>query len=619
MPQSRDDDDNHDAAAHVTPTQMAIAQDTARHSASNRVANWLIRQRRWLIIVMLLSLHLALMSHATDMLFSRVCLMVHFGLFLIWQPFVSAERELNVIAVAILLGITSVLLYSLAGWMLVAWIAILIAIMGGKVFTLQAARRSRFYLVAVLYLFLILLAWTVPVSLLGITSLPVGMRTLAAIGVPLVLIAMVFLPFRPEDESTQQVFDFFYSIFVFQLVVVLVLGSLAAMRVTGNQYFPAVLLTVLSFAGALLLLAILWGPRAGFGGLRTYFSRYLMTVGMPFELWMRRIAELSEMEMSSSRFLSSAMEEVGKLPWIVGARWKSADGENRFGRESAHAATFHYHDLEITFHTEIDLSPALFLHVRLLAQVIGEFYEGKRREQVLKQNAYLQAVHETGARLTHDIKNLLQSLFAITSASLSAQARASADALPDGVTDRRAPTPFEQMLQRQLPHLTKRLQNTLEKLRNPAVATSDVIFPAREWWLDAASRHTTEGVHFVPNAEIVGNVPANVFDSVLENCLENARKKREREPGIHIRVELMSGDTPSLSITDDGSAIPNTTAIDLFKAPVASGRGGGLGIGLYQAARQAAESGYVFKLDENRAGSVRFLLVRAAISSTPSA
>jgi len=575
------------------------------------LSNWLISQRRWLIIAMLLSLHLALLSQVNDGLFSRVWLLVHFGLFLIWQPFVSAERELNVIAVALLLGITAVIMYTLAGWMFVAWIAILIAIMGGKVFTLQAARRSRFYLVAVFYLFSILLAWTVPVSLLGLSTLPEGIRTLAAVVIPLVLIAMVFLPFRPEDEASVQVFDFFYSTFVLQLVVVIVLGSLASMRVTSNQYFPAVLLTVLSFAGALLLLSILWGPRGGFGGLRTYFSRYLMTVGMPFELWMRRIAELSESEISSSRFLASAMAEVATLPWTVGARWKTDDGEYSFGTESIHAATFRYHGLEIIFFTEIDLSPALFLHVRLLAQVIGEFYEGKRREQVMKQNAYMQAVHETGARLTHDIKNLLQSLYAITSASIANSSRTNterATLLPTGAVDRRATSPFEDMLQRQLPQLTHRLQNTLDKLRNPAIQNRDVFYPAADWWRDATLRHANAGVDFVFNDAITGNVPANVFDSVLENCIENARKKREKEPSIRIVAELLSGDTPGLTVTDSGSAIPTPAQQELFKAPVSGHRGSGFGIGLFQAARQANDAGYDFSVDRNEAGCVRFKL-----------
>jgi signal transduction histidine kinase len=453
------------------------------------------------------------------------------------------------------------------------------------------------------------------VLLLQLQSLPTGMRALAAVGLPMVLIAMIFLPFRAEDEASQQVFDFFYSIFVFQLVVVLVLGSLASMRVTGNQYFPAVLLTVLSFAGALLLLAILWAPRGGFGGLRTYFSRYLMSVGMPFELWMRRIAELSETEISSSRFLESAMAEVKTLPWIVGAKWVSADGERHYGHTGGHAATFRYHELEVTFHTEIELSPALFLHVRLLAQVIAEFYEGKRREQVLKQNAYMQAVHETGARLTHDIKNLLQSLYAITSASVAASSRATDD-IPDGMAERRRESPFEAMLQRQLPHLTQRLNSTLEKLRNPASSGMEVIVPAQDWWRDIAARYATLGVTFSPVGDLTGNVPANVFENVLENCIDNARRKREREPDITITVALIAADAPGLSVTDTGSAIVETAAVTLFKSPVAGTRSNGLGIGLYQAARQAADTGYVLSLAENKVGRVQFTLLRKALAAS---
>ena len=88
--------------------------------------------------------------------------------------------------------------------------------------------------------------------------------------------------------------------------------------------------------------------------------------------------------------------------------------------------------------------------MRLLTQVVGEFYEGKRREAMLRRNAYLQAVHETGARLTHDMKNLLQSLYTLTSMA------------PRGEDDA-----YGALLQRQLPQLTKRLQGTLDKLRSP--------------------------------------------------------------------------------------------------------------------------------------------------------
>src|SRR5260221_8089901 len=113
--------------------------------ANKSLAQTLVRGKRWLILAMLLSLHAALVAQSGGD-FERIWLMVHFGLFLLWQPFISTDYELNIVSTTILLGITAAALYTLAGWMLVTWIAILIGIMGGKVFTSQAAKRGHFYL-----------------------------------------------------------------------------------------------------------------------------------------------------------------------------------------------------------------------------------------------------------------------------------------------------------------------------------------------------------------------------------------------------------------------------------------------------------------------------------------
>ncbi|MCY7387790.1 MAG: hypothetical protein LH481_06965 [Burkholderiales bacterium] len=568
----------------------------------------LARWRRWVILAMLLSLHAGLISPAGGD-FQRIWLTVHFGLFLLWQPFISTARELNMFATTLFFVITGVVIFSLSGWMMMTWVAILIAIMGGKVFTQQAARRGRFYLVAVFYLFTVLLLWAVPVLLLNIKSLPDGLPTLVKISLPIVLLTMAVLPYRAEDEASAQVFDFFYSLFIFQLVVVLVLGSLAAMRVTDNSYFSAVLLTVLSFSGALLILAALWAPRVGYGGLRTYFSRYLMSVGMPFELWMRRIAALSEADMTSARFLQTAMVEVATMPWVFGCKLTAPDGNGEFGTATRHSAQFRYHELDVTFHTESQLSPALFLHLRLLAQVVGEFYEGKRREQFIKQNAYMQAVHETGAKLTHDVKNLLQSLYALTSKSTVRQRGAGPQ------DERRTPTPYEAMLDRQLPQLTKRLQTTLDKLQNPALGSTGILLPAEDWWNDVVARHAGSGASFAARGSMAATVPVNLFDTVLENCLENSRKKKQREPDIAVSIALSTGSSADaevvLTIADTGSAIPSAAVDSLFNAPVANSRGGGLGIGLYQAYKQAEQAGYLLSLTANTAGDVQFALKRA--------
>lgn len=574
-------------------------------AAKTRLAIALQRARRWVILTMLLSLHAALIA-VPGSPYERIWLLVHFGLFLMWQPLVSTETELKTFAVLLIFLITGAMLFFLSGWMITGWLAILIGILGGKVFTQQAVRRSRFYLVAVFYLFTILLVWVIPVLLLGLPNVPPGMHVLVAVILPLVLILLLILPFNAEEEHAQQVFDFFYSLFVFQLVMAIGLGSVALMRVTDNDYYTAVLLMVLGFAVALFVLAVLWGPRSGFGGLRIYFSRYLMSVGMPFELWMRRIAELAETDPNSSTFLASSMTETSKMPWVLGGQWTSPDGNGEFGRRTEYAARFRYHDLDLTFFTEIRLPPALFLHVRLLAQVVGEFYEGKRREQALRQNAYLQAVHETGARLTHDIKNLLQSLYALTSAN-PARGTPAETAQPHSA--------YEAMLGRQLPHLTRRLQSTLDKLQNPSVASHGMALPAGVWWQDVAARYRDAAVVFEKEFGDDKVIPLTLFDTVLENCLENVRRKRGKtavadEP-IRVTVRLFERHHgPALSIEDTGAAIRPDVVRELFGGAVSQPELGGLGIGLFQAARQAEQVGYRLTLEENRAGCVRFLLCR---------
>jgi len=548
---------------------------------------------------MLLALHAALVAEAGG-IFQRLWLMVHFGLFLLWQPFFDAKKELEVFSVVLLVMVTGMILWFLKGWMLATWLSVLLGIIGGKVFTVEPSRRSRFYLVAFFYLIAIQLVWTVPVVVLG-ERVPEGLKTGVVMVLPSVLALLVFLPLHRDEGSTVQVFDFFYALLVFQLVVVLVLGSIALMRYTGNQYFASVVLTVFGFGIALFVLAVLWSPRGSSAGLRTYFSRYLLSVGMPFELWMRRVAELAEIEPDARRFVERALEEVATFPWMRGGRWRSPDGQGEFGSFDGHPTKVSFHGLDLTFFSSIELSPALFLHVRLLAQVIAEFHEGKRREQALKQHAYLQAVHETGARLTHDIKNLLQSIYALTSAAPAPAAE------EDG---------YPKLLRRQLPELSKRLQSTLDKLRAPELAVSGVEMQAGPWWSDLERRLAGSGIELSSRLDGRSMVPASLFDSVIENCLENARAKRAREPGIAISIAISPGENgPDLSICDNGSAIAEPIERDLFVAPIAKSRGENLGIGLFQAYRQARQAGWLLQLSSNVDGAVCFALSRSPESS----
>ena len=545
--------------------------------------------RRWIVLGMLLALHGALIAEPGSG-FSRTWLLVHFGLFLLWQPFVSTRRAVEPFAALLLLVIVAVTVYFLAAWMIVTWVLLLIGILGGRVFTMQAALRNRFYLVAFAYLLAVLLLWAVPQGLLE-QPVPEPIAFFARGVLPLTLLALLLLPFGPGEEDASQVFDFFYAVMVFQLGVVLVLGPAALMRFADEQYFTAVMITASGFGVALFALAVLWNPLRGFGGLRTYFSRYLLSVGMPFELWIRRIAELAETESDSRRFLELSVEEIARLPWVGGASWRSPDGEGQSGRIAGHASRFEQHGLELVFYTAFRLSPALLLHMQLLTQVLGQFYEGKRREKAERHNAYLQAVHETGARLTHDVKNLLQSLYALMS-----------------MAPRESQGGYGGLLQRQLPQLTQRLHATLEKLRAPEIALTELPVPAPDWWDAVERRLAGSGIACRATVASRRDVPASLLDGFLENTLENARGKSNGVPAAIAIAFLADADRVELAVCDDGRAVEPAIAERLFREPIE--RGEGLGIGLYHLARQARDAGYGVELASNRDGEVCFKLSR---------
>ena len=73
-----------------------------------------------------------------------------------------------------------------------------------------------------------------------------------------------------------------------------------------------------------------------------------------------------------------------------------------------------------------------------------------------------------------------------------------------------------------------------------------------------------------------------------------------------IGVDFKPGENPALTVCDDGEAIPDEVVASLFRAPVASRTG--LGIGLYQAARHAEFYGYELRVAGNETGRVCFEL-----------
>src|SRR5262249_32823132 len=123
-----------------------IATPSVGSPTRARLARAVLAARRWVVLAMLLSLHAALVADPGGP-FPRMWLLVHCGLFLVWQPFFATERPLAPLAAALVVAITAAMVYFVAGWMVIMWILVLIGILGGRVFTVRAARYHFFYLV----------------------------------------------------------------------------------------------------------------------------------------------------------------------------------------------------------------------------------------------------------------------------------------------------------------------------------------------------------------------------------------------------------------------------------------------------------------------------------------
>ena len=563
---------------------MAIATPTRSYPIL------ITRYWRLLFVAMLVLLHLTAMRGVEDV-WARALMVAHFGLFILWQPFMRGEQSLTPSQLSVIGLICALTMLFWNWWLMLLWLCILAGVVGGKVFLFQARWQRYFYLTVLLYLVSLLLIWVFPQLLPGFSQ-TIVLKQLAEYGLPFLFLALLAFPTEPERADTPQVVDFFYGAFLFMIIALLVLGSFAFMTLGRVSYPFALTYSLLLIAGILLLLGLAWNPRAGFGGLGSLFSKYLLSVGLPFEKWLAFLAELSHAEGRPENFLREACAGLSKLPWVTGGTWRSSAYSGEFGRSSKTVVEFADRELHLRVYTQFNLSPALAWHFHLLGQMLGEFYMAKLREQKLQQQSYLQAVYETGARLTHDVKNLLQSLNVLC--AVAEQDTHDSDEL-------------QALMRRQLPVIASRLEQTLDKLRAP---TSDAggVAQARNWWQALQSSHyASQNIEF-REGEIRDQalLPRELFDSAADNLIQNAINKRRLQGNFAVSVSFNCGDRASLEVCDAGRAIPAETANELLRGPVRSDSG--LGIGLYQVARQAEASGFSLVLAHNADGKVSFVL-----------
>ncbi len=548
------------------------------------------RYWRFIFVLMLVLLHLSALRGAEDF-WARGLMLAHFGLFTLWQPFMRGKQRLTALQTLAIAAVSASILLFLNWWLLALWVSVLAGIVGGKVFLFQAPWLRLFYLLVLAYLVVLLLVWIVPGAMHDV-RLPPQLGQIAEYGLPVLFLLMLFIPTEADTAETPQIVDFFYATLLFLLFVVLILGSFALMRIGRMEYWEALSISLLVIAAVLLALSIAWNPRANFGGLSMYFSRYLLSIGLPFEQWLFFLAELSQRETKPERLMKEASAGLARLPWVSGGFWHTAEQSGVFGSVSKNSVEYTNQALHLRVFTKHSLSPSLVWHFHLLGQLLSEFYVAKLREQKLQQQTYVQAVHETGARMTHDMKNLLQSLNVLCSAVAS-----------DTHTE---PAEIMNLLRRQLPVITQRLQQTFDKLQKPQT-DSGRFEQARSWWDGLQRTYKDRGVEFV-SGEISDGVllPKELFDSAGDNFLQNALKKRTLGEVVSIKATFHCGNAIEFAVCDSGTPVSADVLQGLLRGPVPSSSG--FGIGLYQATRLAEISGFSLRLAGNEPGAVCFTL-----------
>lgn len=554
---------------------------------SNRIANRLANWPHFLLAGHLLMLH-ALAFGGWHIPPVSLLWVVALGLFLIWQPFVAGERRITPRQGAMLCGAVLGSTLLLGPWLLLIWCGALAAAIGGRVLWTERRSERSGYLLAFGYLIVVAVLGVVP-EISPVVALDPALRGLLARYMPLFLPVLLFFPARAPQRKSGEAFDLFYGMLVFLVLAVFVLGALAYMLVTTASYVEALFKASMTVACALLIVAWAWNPRAGFSGIGSAVSRYLLSMGMPLEQWLVQLSAESERHADPTRFLEAQMGRMREMPWVMGVSWKSGQSSGQSGELTQYVHACLANELALNVHFRQAPSPAMRWHVEWLLRLVAEFYLVKRQTHQLQRMGYVQAIYETGARVTHDVKNLLQSLQVLCYA-----ANQPGD-----------PAEVASLLGRQLPQIADRLKATLEKLQSPSLESQEQV-AADFWWAGLKERYAHVSLEWLGEATVNTSVPGALFDSVAENLLQNALAKRQRQPGLKIRVAF--GDA-SLSVDDDGLAIPSVLVANLFREPVSSEDG--LGVGLYHAARQADGAGYALKLVENRAGRVAFSLARA--------
>ncbi|VAW63305.1 hypothetical protein MNBD_GAMMA09-527 [hydrothermal vent metagenome] len=535
--------------------------------------------------LMLLLLHLALHQQDENNFLVSSLLLAHFGFFLLWQPVINTAESISIKTLLIALIVNSLLYFFLNDWFIGLWIIFLIGLTSGSALV-SGIQRSLYALAAVI-LFL-QLSLTLTPKLFNLEVLDENIEQVVFYAIIIACSVIIFWPYKKyRTVKTDYLHGLIISFGLFSFYITSILISYTA----NIHYLQSLLITALSIGSGFVFLSIIWLPRHGISGIGQLWEQHILNIGNPFETWVKQTSLLDQnKKITADLFLKNSIEHLLTLSWVSGVNWSDEKKHTLYGQETKYSTTFTSNNINVQIYSHIPMGAALKIHAQLLMHLMNYFYTSKLREITLMNQTHLKAVYETGSKLTHDMKNILQSLHTLTSVVQT--------------TD--DPQKSHQLMKKQLPLLSQRLQNTLDKLQTKT-DTGCSFSLIQTWWKELQSRYHGRDILF--EGEIYQNtlIDIDVFDTVLENFLENARSKRRSNPDISIIASIYAeNERIVIQVCDTGEPVPTSKKNEMFKQILPSNDG--YGIGLYQSAQLAEKNGFKLNLLNNESGNICFQL-----------
>lgn len=514
---------------------------------------------------------------------------VLYGLFLLWQPLWNKEKQFSTPSTLIPILLLLLLSYFYPNEALVFFSLLIVGLIGSRLFSFSTTRG--FDLLALSILIIEMSIGIIPLTFKQIT-LPAEFDAYIQNIVLIPILFFFFAPVPDRSHQTHSQIDLMHGVLTTTLVFLVLLGGIVINILYGVDYIEGLLLTVFIVATLALGISWFWNPGVGYSGIGVLWNRYAMTIGGPFETWINTLTTLiEEPYISANDFLQAACDNLVENDWLHAIQWKfdslTISSGQKQGVSIKHRLSDH---LVVSLYFKANPGQALRQHTILLIRMAYQLYLSKLNQEKMRAEEHFETIHHTGARLTHDIKNILQSI------------QTSINIVQFKQDDDRT-IPLD-LLQQNLRQINHRLESTLAKLKAPELSSSVKLLAINQWLEGFRASNNQPRISYRSDIEITHDIPVDLFDSVINNLLINALNKHDTH---EIIVDLTSNqDMVIITVCDDGSQVNSELENQLFNKPVSSGQG--MGIGLYQSAFMARTFNYELELANNQTGKVCFSL-----------